>query len=124
MILPTRRALLSAATVSLLGLLGLRVPGALDAMLFADLALVIGVWLGATRAIRPGWRDLTVEREAPPAFSVGLTGEVGLRWSIARAPSWLRARGSAPIARRLQPPRTLGRGDEFRAVRSNRCGVA
>lgn len=118
MILPTRRALWSAATVSLLGLLGLRVPGALDAMLFADLALVIGVWLDATRAIRPGSRDLTVERDAPPAFSVGRTGEVGYRWvNRSRRRVRLRAREIRPdLLGGLQPPRTLavGGADEFR----------
>ena len=80
MILPTRRALWGAAAVSLLGLLGLRVPGALDLMLAADLALVAAIWLDATRAVRPDSRDLTIAREAPPAFSVGRTGEVVYRW--------------------------------------------
>jgi uncharacterized protein (DUF58 family) len=108
-ILPTWRALWGAAAASLVGLLGLWVPDALDAMLVADLALVVGIWLDATRAVRPGSRELTVEREAPPAFSVGRTGEVVYRW-VNRSPRRvrLRARELRPeLLGGLQPPRTL-----------------
>ena len=120
MIVPTRRALWTAAAVSLLGLLGLRVSGgrALDAMLVADLALVIGVWLDATRAVRPGSRELTVERDAPPAFSVGRTGEVAYRWvNRSRRRVRLRAREIRPdLLGGLQPPRlvAVAAGTEFR----------
>ena len=118
MILPTRRAIWSAAVVALLGPLGLWVPWALDAMLVADLALVIGIWLDATRAVRPDSRELAIEREAPPAFSVGRTGEVVYRW-INRSSHRvrLRAREIRPdLLGGLQPPRTLAVGgrDKFR----------
>jgi uncharacterized protein (DUF58 family) len=117
-ILPTRRALGSAAAVSLLGLLGLWVPGALDAMLVADLALVVAIWLDATRAVRPGSRELTVAREAPPAFSVGRTGEVAYRWvNRSRRRVRLRAREIRPdLLGGLQPPRpvTVAAGTEVR----------
>ena len=118
MILPTRRALWSAAAVSLLGLLAFWVPGSLDAMLVADLMLVVAIWIDATRAVRPGTRDLAVEREAPPAFSVGRTGEVGYRW-INRSGRrvQLRAREIRPdLLGGLQPARTVAvaRRDETR----------
>lgn len=109
MILPTRRALWSAAAVSFLGLLGIWVPGGLDAMLVADLALVVAIWIDATRAVRPGSGDLLIEREAPPAFSVGRTGEVAYRW-VNRSPRRvrLRAREIRPdLLGGLQPPRLV-----------------
>ena len=56
MILPTRRALAVGAALSVIGVLGFRAPRALDAMLVADLALVLGIWLDASRAVRPGSR--------------------------------------------------------------------
>ncbi len=109
MILPTRRALGGAAAVSLLGLLGLVVPWALYAMLVADVALLAAVWLDATRAVRPDARELEIERDAPPAFSVGRTGEVWYRWvnrSTRRVR--LRAREIRPdLLGGLQPPRAL-----------------
>jgi uncharacterized protein (DUF58 family) len=111
-ILPTRRALWSAAAVSLLGLLGVLVPWALEAMLLADLALVALVWLDATRAVRPDSRELVIERESPPAFSVGRTGQVVYRWvnrSTRRVR--LRARELRPdLLGGLQPSRTLAVG--------------
>jgi uncharacterized protein (DUF58 family) len=117
-ILPTRRALWSAAAVSVLGLLGFRVPGALDGMLVADVALAVAIWLDATRAVRPGSRDLTIEREAPPAFSVGRSGEVAYRWvNRSRRRVRLRAREIRPdLLGGLQPPRTVTvrARDEFR----------
>src|SRR6185295_12272858 len=117
-ILPTRRALWSAAAVSLLGLLAFWVPGSLDAMLVADLALVVAIWIDATRAVRPGTRDLAVEREAPPAFSVGRTGEVGYRWvNRSGRRVQLRAREIRPdLLGGLQPARTVAvaRRDETR----------
>ena len=118
MILPTWRALWGAAAASLVGLLGLWVPDALEVMLVADLALVAGIWLDATRAVRPGSRELTVEREAPPAFSVGRTGAVAYRWvNRSRRRVRLRAREIRPdLLGGLQPPRAVavGAGTELR----------
>jgi uncharacterized protein (DUF58 family) len=117
-ILPTRRALWSLAAVSLLGLLGLWVPGALDAMLAADLALVVCIWIDATRAVRPDSRDLAIERDAPPAYSVGRTGEVAYRWvNRSQHRVSVRAREIRPdLLGGLQPPRSLSVGgrDELR----------
>ena len=116
-----------------LGLLGLRVPWALDAMLVADLVLVIAVWLDAARAVRPDSRELSIEREAPSAFSVGRTGEVVYRW-INRSSRRvrLRAREIRPdLLGGLQPPRMVAVGgrNEFRErlavepVRRGRAGM-
>jgi hypothetical protein len=117
-ILPTWRALWGAAAASLVGLLGLWVPEALEAMLVADLALLAGIWLDATRAVRPGSRELTVEREAAPAFSMGRTGEVAYRWvNRSRRRVRLRAREIRPdLLGGLQPPRAVavGAGTELR----------
>jgi uncharacterized protein (DUF58 family) len=75
-----RRGLAVAAAIALLGLAGRWVPWALDAMLMADLALVVAVWIDATRAPVPGSAELGVFRDAPPAFSVGRAADVTYRW--------------------------------------------
>ncbi len=74
------RGLAAAAGIALLGLAGLWVPWAFDAMLMADLALVVAVWIDATRAPVPGSSELGVFRDSPPAFSVGRAAEVTYRW--------------------------------------------
>jgi uncharacterized protein (DUF58 family) len=76
----TPRGLAAAATIGLVALAGFRVPWALDAMLVADLALVVAVWIDATRAPVPGSPALGVFRDAPPAFSVGRVAQVTYRW--------------------------------------------
>src|SRR5206468_6494848 len=78
-ILCTRRALWVGAALAAGGVLGLRVPWALDAMLLADVALLAAVWLDARHASPLGERGITVTREAPPAFSVGRRSEVSYR---------------------------------------------
>jgi len=108
-ILWTRRALTAAAVCAGLGLAGSRWAHGLDAMLFADLALVLAVWLDAIRAVRPGSALLRVAREAPPAFSVGRASDVGYRWGNA-APrrARLRLREVRPeLLGGTQPPRAL-----------------
>jgi uncharacterized protein (DUF58 family) len=79
-ILWTRRGLAAGVAVALCGVLGLRFPWALDAMLVADALLVGAVWLDATLATRPRAPAIAVFRDAPPAFSVGRAGEVSYRW--------------------------------------------
>ena len=54
MILCTRRALAVAAALAVLGLLGFWVGWALDAMLVADVTLVVAIWADARLAPRPG----------------------------------------------------------------------
>ncbi len=80
MILCTRRALWGGAAAAVFGLLAFWAPWGLDAMLLADLALVLGVWIDALRAVRPGAVELAVFRDAPAAFSVGRAGPVSYRW--------------------------------------------
>src|SRR5256885_6271376 len=72
----TPRALLVAAAASLLGVATLWVPWGLDAMLLADLFLILLIWLDATLAQR-----VSVAREPLPALSVGHAGEVTYRWT-------------------------------------------
>ena len=120
MILPTRRAIAAGAALSSLALLGLAAPWALDAMLVADLALVLAVWLDAHRALRPTSPDLAVQREAPPAFSVGRPAQVVYRWSNrSRRRLRLRVREVRPdILGGTQPPRAIAvpPGGETREV--------
>ena len=84
MILLTRRALWVAAGLALIGVTGIWMPRALDAMLVGDVLLILAVWLDARMAApfpapaRPG---LQVEREAPPAFSLGNAGAVAYGWT-------------------------------------------
>ena len=108
MILCTRRALAVAAALALLGLLGFWVGWALDAMLVADVVLVVAIWVDARQAPGPG-TAVSVERDAPPAYSVGHTGWVGYRWvNDARRSARLRLREVRPdVLGGLQPPRRL-----------------
>src|SRR2546426_8085605 len=87
----------------------LPISWALDAMLLADVAWLLAVWLDARRATPPQGRDLTVQREAPLAFSVGRIGEVSYRWSNAvRRRARLRLREVRPdLLGGLQPPREI-----------------
>jgi len=104
-ILWTPRALLTAGILSVLGAAGFWTPWGLDAMLLADLLLVVLIWLDATLA-----QTVVVNREPLPALSVGHTGEVIYRWTnpSSRA-ARLRVREVRPeILGGLQPPRTLG----------------
>jgi uncharacterized protein (DUF58 family) len=108
-ILLTPRALWVGAALAALGLLGYRVPWSLDAMLLADAALLVAVWVDATLAARAGAVGLAVEREAPPAFSVGRPGEVGYRWrNGTRHRARLRVREVRPdLLGGTQPPRRV-----------------
>lgn len=108
-ILWSRRALAAAAACAGLGLAGSGWAHGLDAMLFADLALVLAVWVDALRAVPGGSSLLRVVREAPPAFSVGRASDVAYRWSNA-APrrARLRLREVRPeLLGGTQPPRML-----------------
>jgi len=108
-ILCTRRALWVGAALAAGGVLGLRVPWALDAMLLADVALLAAVWLDARHASPLGERGITVTREAPPAFSVGRRSEVSYRWgNRKRRPARLRLREVRPeVLGGTQPPREI-----------------
>ena len=104
MILSTPRALTLAAVLALLGALGYWVPWALDAMLIADAALILLIWLDATLAV-----GVQPEREPLPALSVGHTGQVAYRWTnSSRRRARLRVREIRPdILGGTQPPRTV-----------------
>src|SRR3989449_9004412 len=66
-------------------------------MLLADVALLAAVWFDARRAIPLGSAGLTSTREAPPAFSVGRTGEGSYRWvNATRRRARLRVREVRP----------------------------
>ncbi len=94
MILPSRRWLTGAAALALVGLAGYAWPPALGALLALDIVwLLLLVWDGW----RAGNRPLTVERDAPPAFSVGRTLPVWYRWSSPlRYPQVLQVREQMP----------------------------
>jgi uncharacterized protein (DUF58 family) len=114
-ILLTPRALWLGAALAVLGLLGYRVAWGLDAMLLADVALLVAVWVDAALAARPA-TGCDVAREAPPAFSVGRRGDVGYRWrNTTRRRARLRVREVRPdLLGGTQPPRRLsvpGRGE-------------
>jgi len=102
-ILPSRRAFGAGAALAGLALWGL------DAMLVADVVLVLGVWLDARWALPPTSAALVVRREAPPAFSVGRSAEVVYRWSNrSRRSVRLRVREVRPdLLGGTQPPRVV-----------------
>ena len=105
----TPRSLGIAALIAGLGVAGVWVPRGLDVMLLADLLLVVAVWIDASRAAVPGSAQLTVFREAPPAFSVGRTAEVTYRWvNAAGRRARLRLRETRPdLLGGTQPPRRV-----------------
>ena len=80
-VLFTRRALVVAAGLSVVGVLGFWVPQVLDIMLLADATLVALVWYDAGLAVSLDQDGLLVWREPLPALSVGHAGEVSYRWS-------------------------------------------
>jgi len=104
-ILWTPRALLTAGILAVLGAAGFWTPWGLDAMLLADVLLIVLIWLDATLA-----QTVVVNREPLPALSVGHTGEVVYRWTNPSArPAHLNVREVRPdILGGTQPPRALG----------------
>ncbi len=108
-ILFTRRGLIVAGALAPLGVLGFWLPGALDAMLLADAALVALVWLDAGLAVSLERDGLVVAREPLPALWVGHAGEVAYRWSNGRGRrARLRVREIRPdLLGGVQPPRAV-----------------
>jgi uncharacterized protein (DUF58 family) len=104
-ILWTPRALLIAGILAVLGAAGFWTPWGLDAMLLADLVLILLIWLDATLA-----QTVVVLREPLPALSVGRTGEVIYRWTNPSSrPARLNVREVRPeILGGVQPARALG----------------
>ena len=104
-ILWTPRALLIAGILAALGAAGFWTPWGLDAMLLADVLLIVLIWLDATLA-----QTVVVNREPLPALSVGHTGEVVYRWTNPSSrPAHLNVREVRPdILGGTQPPRALG----------------
>ena len=128
-ILWTKRGLAVGVAIALGGVLGLRFPWALDAMLVADALLIAAVWLDAALATRPGGPALGVSRDAPPAFSVGREADVSYRWvNGTRRTARLRVRelrpdvlgGTQPSRRIAVPP--LGTARERVSVKPARRG--
>ena len=76
--LPSRRWLLVAAGLALIGLAGLFRPGALGLMLTLDALWLAALAFDAVGAA--GGFPIEVERDAPPAFSVGRSFPVRYRW--------------------------------------------
>ena len=104
-ILWTPRALVIAGILAVLGAAGFWTPWGLDAMLLADVLLIVLIWLDATLA-----QTVVVNREPLPALSVGHTGEVVYRWTNPSSrPAHLNVREVRPdILGGTQPPRELG----------------
>src|SRR2546430_1414169 len=102
-VLWTPRGLWCAAGCALAGL------ASLGAMLVADVALVVAVWLDAVLAARPGSAGLGVSRDAPPAFSVGREAAVSYRLvNGTRRIARLRVRELRPdVLGGPQPPRRI-----------------
>ena len=100
----TPRAILVAAILAGLGILGFLVPWGLDAMLVADALLVFLVWLDTTLA-----QQVEVTREPLPALSVGRNGEVSYRWTN-------KSRRRANLSVREVRPDILGGSQPARAI--------
>ena len=81
MILPTRHALVIAALLAPIGLLGFLTPSALDLLVLADVLVVAVVLVDGALATAP--RRVVVTRDAPGIYSAGREGEVVYRWKNA-----------------------------------------
>lgn len=84
--LPTRRWLWIAAGLAVVAPLALYWPGAAAALVVLDLLWVVAFWVDWS--LGPDAADISVERVAPAAFSVGRSFPVRYRWS---------RRGAAPF---------------------------
>jgi uncharacterized protein (DUF58 family) len=108
MLIPTRRWLGGAALLALTVLAAYRWPPALDVLLLLDVLWVaLLLWDGR----RAGQAALEVERDAPPAFSLGRTLPVWYRWT---------SRGASPqraVVRELMPAPLGGADQPDRALR-------
>lgn len=94
MLIPTRRWLVIAALLAATALAGYAWSPALGVLLVLDfLWIAVLLWDGWSAGRNP----LTVQRNAPPAFSVGRTLPVWYRWQVAIArPQRLRVRELMP----------------------------
>jgi len=111
-ILPTGRMLGIAAALAGLGLLGIWVTGALDAMLLGDVALLALVLADGVLAPAVGsgpGAEVRPLRETPTAFSLGHPVDVGYSWrNRSRRTARLRIRELRPeLLGGLQPPRRI-----------------
>ncbi len=77
--LPSRRWLVGAAALAAVAPLGFVWPDALALLLLLDVAWIVALIVDAGRA---GAGRVSVERDAPPAFSVGRTLPVTYRWTL------------------------------------------
>ncbi|HKE89973.1 MAG TPA: DUF58 domain-containing protein [Gemmatimonadales bacterium] len=122
MILPTRSFLWIAAALALIALAGLRVTWGLDLMLLADALLLALTLTDALLAPTVGRvSDVYVQRDAPPAFSLGHEARVTYRWhNQARRRARLRVRELRPEIlgglEAARPVRVPARGDQSDVV--------
>ena len=122
-VLFSRRALALLTATAAIALLGYRWPTALDLLLLADAALLAGVWLDALLAPRLAGEggEITISREAAPAFSLGRAGEVTYRWrntASRRARLWVREIRPEVLGGTLAPRAiaVAGRGETREAL--------
>jgi len=121
-ILPTRSFLWIAAALALIALAGLRVTWGLDLMLLADALLLALTLTDALLAPTVGRvSDVYVQRDAPPAFSLGHEARVTYRWhNQARRRARLRVRELRPEIlgglEAARPVRVPARGDQSDVV--------
>ena len=83
MIVPSRRWFVVAAGLALLAPLARWWPGAALGLVALDAAWVLALAVDAWRAAGVRLEEVTVTREAPPAFSLGRSFPVSWRWASA-----------------------------------------
>ncbi len=109
MVLPSHRWFIGAALLGPLALVGISWPGALGLLLLLDVVWISLCLVDALLAGEP--RGLDVERDAPPAFSVGRTLAVGYRWTHAED------RALSLQVREQMPAPLAGAGTSIRVLR-------
>lgn len=106
--LPSRRWFLVAAALAVAAPLALIWPGASAFLIVADLSWVAAFWLDWY--LSPAESDISVERDAPAAFSVGRAFPVRYRWARRGARGFtaqVRETYPAPLAQGPSPVRRL-----------------
>jgi uncharacterized protein (DUF58 family) len=133
MIIPSRRWFIGAALLALVAPVALVWPGAATLLLVLDAGWVVALLIDAWRAWDITAADVTVQREAPPAFSLGRSLPVTYRWQsrlprvvqlqvVEQLPSLLSLAGGATRTLTLAPASPLYERHDVRPLARGKGG--
>lgn len=133
MIIPSRRWFIGAALLALVAPVALVWPGAATLLLVVDATWVVALLIDAWRAWDITAADFTVQRETPPAFSLGRSLPVTYRWQsrlprvvqvqvVEQLPSLLSLAGGAMRTLTLAPASPLYERHDVRPLARGKGG--